>query len=59
MVIRTDFFALKVGSLPKGFRFSYDRNAERVFSDEVRKFILDGKHRHVPDAYPDRNASTE
>ena len=52
MVVNTDFFASKTGTLPPNIRFTRDGNAERAFSNEVRKLILDGQHRHFPDSYP-------
>ena len=55
MVIHTDFFALKMAALPANFHFTRGGNAERNFSNRIRKLIKDKQHtRHVPDAYPKR-----
>merc|ERR1712151_153286 len=52
--IMTDFFALKTSTLPKGHlgRFPHARNAETLFTRQMHGIVEEGRHRHIPNAFP-------
>jgi len=52
--IMTDFFALKPSALPRGHLGSplFIRNAEAYFTRQMQCIVEEGRHRHVPNAFP-------